>query len=151
MDARDRVTTMADNIPSGGSGSDAMDRLRVAIENHQKATERQTATTRWLNVVMTRSDDLDGSPHRRPDLAHRPLLAFLVVARATSGVADARADRGCAGSREGVGSQAAQRQRPPSSSASRFTPAQRGFWRFTLCCLAFQSGRSDDAMLAARS
>ena len=53
MDARDRVTTMADNIPSGGSGSDAMDRLRVAIENHQKATERQTATTRWLNVVMT--------------------------------------------------------------------------------------------------
>ena len=50
MDARDRVTTMADNIPSGGSGSDAMDRLRVAIENHQKATERQTATTRWLNV-----------------------------------------------------------------------------------------------------
>ena len=113
MDARDRVTTMADNIPSGGSGSDAMDRLRVAIENHQKATERQTATTRWLNVVMTRSDDLDGSPHRRPDLAHRPLLAFLVVARATSGVADARADRGCAGRREGVGSQAAPRQRPP--------------------------------------
>ena len=53
MDARDRVTTMADNIPSGGSGSDAMDRLRVAIENHQKATERQTTTTRWLNVVMT--------------------------------------------------------------------------------------------------
>ena len=53
MDARDRVTTMADNIPSGGSGSDAMDRLRVAIENHQKATERQKATTRWLNVVMT--------------------------------------------------------------------------------------------------
>ena len=53
MDALDRVTTMADNIPSGGSGSDAMDRLRVAIENHQKATERQTATTRWLNVVMT--------------------------------------------------------------------------------------------------
>jgi len=53
MDARDRVTTMADNIPSGGSSSDAMDRLRVAIENHQKATERQTATTRWLNVVMT--------------------------------------------------------------------------------------------------
>ena len=53
MDARDRVTTMADNIPSGGFGSDAMDRLRVAIENHQKATERQTATTRWLNVVMT--------------------------------------------------------------------------------------------------
>ena len=48
MDARDRVN----NIPSGGSGSDAMDRLRVAIENHQKATERQTATTRWLNVVM---------------------------------------------------------------------------------------------------
>ena len=45
MDARDRVTTMADNI--------AVDRLRVAIENHQKATERQTATTRWLNVVMT--------------------------------------------------------------------------------------------------
>ena len=40
MDARDRVTTMADNIPSGGSGSDAMDRLRVAIENH------------WLNVVV---------------------------------------------------------------------------------------------------
>jgi len=36
MDARDRVTTMADNIPSEGSGSDAMDRLRVAIENHQK-------------------------------------------------------------------------------------------------------------------
>jgi hypothetical protein len=32
---------------------DAMDRLRVAIENHQKATERQTTTTRWLNVVMT--------------------------------------------------------------------------------------------------
>ena len=53
MDARDRVTTMADNTPSGGSGSDAMDRLRVAIENHQKATERQTTTTRWLNVVMT--------------------------------------------------------------------------------------------------
>ena len=53
MDARDRVTTMADNIPSGGFGSDAMDRLRVAIENHQKATERQTTTTRWLNVVMT--------------------------------------------------------------------------------------------------
>ena len=53
MDARDRVTTMADNIPSEGSGSDAMDRLRVAIENHQKATERQTGTTRWLNVVMT--------------------------------------------------------------------------------------------------
>ena len=46
MDARDRVTTMSDNIPSGGSGSDAMERLRVAIENHQKATERQTATTR---------------------------------------------------------------------------------------------------------
>jgi len=45
MDARDRVTTMADNI--------AVDRLRVAIENHQKATERETATTRWLNVVMT--------------------------------------------------------------------------------------------------
>jgi hypothetical protein len=45
---------MADNIPSGAwSGSDAMDRLRVAIENHQKATERQTTTTRWLNVVMT--------------------------------------------------------------------------------------------------
>ena len=51
MDARDRVTSMADNIPSSGSGIDAMDRLRVAIENHQ-ATERQTATTRWLNVVM---------------------------------------------------------------------------------------------------
>jgi hypothetical protein len=50
----DRVTTMADNIPGGvWSGSDAMDRLRVAIENHQKATERQTTTTRWLNVVMT--------------------------------------------------------------------------------------------------
>ena len=30
MDARDRVTTMADNIPSGGSGSDAMDRERHA-------------------------------------------------------------------------------------------------------------------------
>jgi hypothetical protein len=46
---------MADNnIPSAvWSGSDAMDRLRVAIENHQKATERQTTTTRWLNVVMT--------------------------------------------------------------------------------------------------
>ena len=44
--AHDGVTTMADNI-------DAMDRLRVAIENHQKATERQTTTTRWLNVVMT--------------------------------------------------------------------------------------------------
>ena len=53
MDARDRVTSMADNIPSSWSGSDAMDRLRVAIENHQKATERQTTTTRWLNVVMT--------------------------------------------------------------------------------------------------
>jgi hypothetical protein len=26
-----------------------------------------------------------------------------------------------------------------------------GFWRFTLCRLAFQSGRSDDSMLAARS
>src|SRR4051812_5244212 len=49
------------------------------------------------------SDDLDGSPPRRRDLAYRPLLAFLVVARATSGVADARADRGCAGRREGVG------------------------------------------------
>ena len=35
------------------SGSDATDRLRVAIENHQKATERQTATMLWLNVVMT--------------------------------------------------------------------------------------------------
>jgi hypothetical protein len=92
MDARDRVTTMADNIPSGGSGSDAMDRLRVAIENHQKATERQTATTRWLNVSW-RSDDLDGSPHRRPDLAHRPLLAFLVVARATAHVDCHLADR----------------------------------------------------------
>jgi hypothetical protein len=49
-----RGDAMADNIPSGvWSGSDAMDRLRVAIENHQKATERQTTTTRWLNVVMT--------------------------------------------------------------------------------------------------
>jgi len=45
---------MPDNVPLGQwSGSDAMDRLRVAIENHQKATERQTTTTRWLNVVMT--------------------------------------------------------------------------------------------------
>ena len=26
-----------------------------------------------------------------------------------------------------------------------------GFWRFTLCRFAFQSGRSDDSMLAARS
>ena len=151
MDARDRVTTMADNIPSGGSGSDAMDRLRVAIENHQKATERQTATTRWLNVVMTRSDDLDGSPHRRPDLAHRPLLAFLVVPRATSGwqmpelTAAARAGAR-ASARKPLSASA-----PSSSSASRFTLARRGFWRFTLCCLAFQSGRSDDAMLAARS
>jgi len=85
MDARDRVTTMADNIPSGGSGSDAMDRLRVAIENHQKATERQCG--------HDRSDDLDGSPHRRPDLAHRPLLAFLVVARATAHVDCHLADR----------------------------------------------------------
>jgi hypothetical protein len=45
MDARDRVTTMAAS-QAAGPGSDAMDRLRVAIENHQKATERQTATTR---------------------------------------------------------------------------------------------------------
>jgi hypothetical protein len=59
---------MADNIPSGGSGSDAMDRLRVAIENHQKATERQTATL--AECGHDRSDDHDGSPHRRPDLAH---------------------------------------------------------------------------------
>ena len=81
MGARDRVTTMAE------SGSDAMDRLRVAIENHQKATERQTAM--WSD----RSDDLDGSPHRRPDLAHRPLLAFLVVARATAYVDCHLADR----------------------------------------------------------
>jgi hypothetical protein len=45
---------MPDNVPLGQwSGGDAMDRLRVAIENHQKATERQTTTTRWLNVVMT--------------------------------------------------------------------------------------------------
>ena len=29
------------------------DQQWVAIENHQKATERQTTTTRWLNVVMT--------------------------------------------------------------------------------------------------
>lgn len=48
----DGVTEMPDNIPPG-SGSDAMDRLRVAIENHQKATERQTGTTRWLTWVMT--------------------------------------------------------------------------------------------------
>ena len=52
MDARDRVTTMADNIPSGSSDSDAMDRLRVAMRTIM-ATERQTATTRWQNVVMT--------------------------------------------------------------------------------------------------
>ena len=45
---------MADNIPLGQwSASDAVDRLRVAIERHQVVTERQTATTRWLNVVMT--------------------------------------------------------------------------------------------------
>ena len=45
---------MADNIPLGQwSASDAVDRLRVAIERHQAVTERQTATTRWLNVVMT--------------------------------------------------------------------------------------------------
>jgi hypothetical protein len=45
---------MADNIPNGvWSGTDAMDRLRVAIENHQKATERQAATTRGLTWVMT--------------------------------------------------------------------------------------------------
>ena len=45
---------MADNIPIGQwSGSDATDRLRVAIENNQKATERQTATMLWLNAVMT--------------------------------------------------------------------------------------------------
>ena len=43
---------MADNIPQW-SASDAVDRLRVAIERHQAVTERQTATTRWLNVVMT--------------------------------------------------------------------------------------------------
>jgi hypothetical protein len=43
---------MADNIPLGQwSASDAVDRLRVAIERHQAVTER--ATTRWLNVVMT--------------------------------------------------------------------------------------------------
>jgi hypothetical protein len=49
-----RGDAMPDNVPLGQwSGSDAMDRLRVAIENHQKATERQTTTTRWLNVVMT--------------------------------------------------------------------------------------------------
>jgi hypothetical protein len=54
LDGGRRGDAMADNIPSGvWSGSDAMDRLRVAIENHQKATERQTTTTRWLNVVMT--------------------------------------------------------------------------------------------------
>ena len=54
LDAGDGGDAMADNIPSGvSSGSDAMDRLRVAIENHQKATERQTTTTRWLNVIMT--------------------------------------------------------------------------------------------------
>jgi hypothetical protein len=47
-----RGTEMPDNIPPW-SGSDAMDRLRVAIENHQKATERQTGTTRWLTWVMT--------------------------------------------------------------------------------------------------
>jgi hypothetical protein len=40
---------MPDSTPLG----DAIDRLRVAIENQQKATERQTTTTRWLNVVMT--------------------------------------------------------------------------------------------------
>jgi hypothetical protein len=43
---------MADNIGQW-SGTDAMDRLRVAIENHQKATERQAATMRWLTWVMT--------------------------------------------------------------------------------------------------
>jgi hypothetical protein len=49
-----RGDAMADNIPIGQrSGSDATDRLRVVIENHQKATERQTATMLWLNVVMT--------------------------------------------------------------------------------------------------
>ena len=42
--------------------------------------------------------------------------------------------------------------RPPqATAASRFTWRVRGFRRFTLCRLAFQSGRSDDAMLAARS
>ena len=45
---------MADNIPLGQwSASDAVDRLRVAIERHPAVTELQTATTRWLNVVMT--------------------------------------------------------------------------------------------------
>jgi hypothetical protein len=45
---------MADNIPLGQwSASDAVDRLRVAIERHQAATERQTVTTRWLTWVMT--------------------------------------------------------------------------------------------------
>ena len=47
----DGVTAMADN--GQWSTSDAVDRLRVAIERHQAVTERQTATTRWLNVVMT--------------------------------------------------------------------------------------------------
>jgi hypothetical protein len=52
--AIDGVTAMADNIPLGQwSASDAVDRLRVAIERHQAATERQTTTTRWLTWVMT--------------------------------------------------------------------------------------------------
>jgi hypothetical protein len=45
---------MADNIPLGQwSASDAVDRLRVAIEKHQAATEGQTTATRWLTWVMT--------------------------------------------------------------------------------------------------
>ena len=51
MDARDRVTTMTDNIPSSGSGSDAMGRLRVAIGNHQKALNGKQP--RHAGVVMT--------------------------------------------------------------------------------------------------
>ena len=42
--------------------------------------------------------------------------------------------------------------RAPNPPRPRASPlARRGFSRFILCRLAFQSGRSDDSMLAARS
>ena len=93
MDARDRVTTMADNIPSGGSGSDAMDRLRVAIENHQIALHpgaagvlEVTPLTRLtvpIGASMTQrsSHDLEGKPAMSKWLSPQKMLDYHIVRR----------------------------------------------------------------------
>jgi hypothetical protein len=83
MDAGDELM-QCQTTSLSANGPAATDRLRVAIESHQKATERQNSHDALAERGHDSSDDLDGSPHRRPGLARGPLLAFLVAVRSSN-------------------------------------------------------------------